>query len=120
MHLRNYFPQYTEFFNKLLPKQLNQEGQWEVAISETSYPSRYQNVKEGKFMFFDRKLSKLSKFCYLEPGLCPCLTDIVEAMNPLIQLRHKHHENRITVKVSRRMVKVEIYLANERYGLVFV
>ena len=59
MHLRNYFPQYTEFFNKLLPKQLNQEGQWEVAISEISHPSRYQNATEVKFMFFDRKLSKL-------------------------------------------------------------
>ena len=25
------------------------DGQWEVAISEISYPSMYQNVTEGKF-----------------------------------------------------------------------
>ena len=26
------------------------KGQWEVAISDISYPSMYQNVTEGKFM----------------------------------------------------------------------
>ena len=34
------------------PEQLNLDGQWVVAISEISYPSMYQNVMEGKFMFF--------------------------------------------------------------------
>ena len=31
-----------------LPEQLNQEGHWEVAISEVSHPSIYQNVTERK------------------------------------------------------------------------
>ena len=48
-------------FTDFLPEQLNLDGQWEVAISEMSYPSMYQNVTEGKFMFFDRKLSKSSE-----------------------------------------------------------
>ena len=39
-------------FTNFLPEQLNLEGQWEVAISEKSYPSRYQNVTEGNFTFF--------------------------------------------------------------------
>ena len=29
-----------------LPEQLNLEGQWEVAISEISYQSMYQNLTE--------------------------------------------------------------------------
>ena len=99
--------------------QLNLEGQWEVASSELSYPSMYQNVAEGKFIFFDKKLSKSSEFCYLEPGLYASITDNVEAMNTLIQERHNLSENCITVKVSRRTQKVEIYLANERSGLLF-
>ena len=120
MHLRNYFqPIHLAFFTNFLPEQLNLEGQWEVAISEISYPSMYQNVTEGKFMFCDEKLSKSSEFYYLEPGLYPSITDIVEAMNTLIQERHNHSENCITVKVSRRTQKVEIYLANERSGLAF-
>ena len=70
-------------------------------------------------MLFDKKFSKWSEFYYLEPGLYPSITDIVEAMNTLIQERHNHSENCITVKVSRRTQKVEIYLANERSGLAF-
>ena len=71
-------------FTNILPDQLNLEGQWEVAISETSHPSMYQIVTEGKFMFFDKKLSKPLEFYYLELGLHPSITDIVEAMKTLI------------------------------------
>ena len=53
--------------------------------SGKSYQSKYQNVAEGKFMFFDNKLSNSSELNYLEPGLYPSITDIVEAMNTLIQ-----------------------------------
>ena len=64
-------------------------------------------------MFFDNKLSKSSRFYYLEPGLYPSITLIVEAMNILIQERHNHSGNCNKVEVSRRTQKVEIYLANE-------
>ena len=47
---------------KFLLEQLNLEGQSEVAILETSYPSLYQNDTEGKIMFFDKKASKSSEF----------------------------------------------------------
>ena len=112
------FPDNTlSSFTNFLPEQLNLDGQWEVAISEISYPSRYQNVTEGKFMFFDKKLSKSSEFYYLEPGLYPSITDIVEAMNILIQERHNHSENCIKLKLSRKTQNVEIYLAKEASGL---
>ena len=68
-------------------------------------------------MFFDKKLSKSSEFFYLEPDLYPSITDIVEAMNIIIQERHNHSENCIKVKVARRTQKFEIYFANEISGL---
>ena len=74
---------------------------------------------DGKFMFIDKKRSKSSDFYYLEPGLYPAITDIVEAMNILIQEKHNHSENCIKVKMSRRTEKVEIHLANEGSGLAF-
>ena len=49
----------------------------------------------------------------------PSITDSVEAMNTLIQERHNHSEECITVKVSRRTQKLEIYLAKEGSGLAF-
>ena len=69
-------------------------------------------------MFFGKTLSKFSEFYYLELGLYPSNTDIVEAMNILIQGRNNHSENCNTVKKSRRTQKVEIYLANEDSGFV--
>ena len=102
-----------------LTEKLNLDGQWEVAISEISYPSMYKNVTEGKLMFFDKKLSNSSEFYYLEPGIYPSITDIVEAMNILIQERHNHSENCIKVKVSPKTQKVEICLANEASDLAF-
>ena len=40
-------------------------------------------------------------------------------MNTLIQKRHNHGENCITVKVSRRTQKLKIYVASEGRGLAF-
>ena len=64
------FPDNTlSSFTNFLPEQVNLEGQWEVAISEISYPSSYQNITEVCFKFFDGKLSKSTSTCNLEAGL---------------------------------------------------
>ena len=79
---------------------MNLMGQWEVAFSEISYSSMYQDVTEGTFMFFDKKLPKSSESFYLEPGVYPCITDNVAAMNILIKGKHNHNENWVTIQVS--------------------
>ena len=64
------FPNNTpSSFTIFSPEQVNLEGQWEVEISEISYPPMYQNITEGKFKFFDGKLSKSTSTYNLEPGL---------------------------------------------------
>ena len=100
------FPDNTRSsFTNFLPKQVNLEGHWEVAISEKSYPSRYQNKTEGYFKFFDEKLSKSTSTYNLEPGLYTFITDIEDARNLLIQEKNNNNETCITVKVSRRTQK---------------
>ena len=112
------FPNNTlSSFTNFLPEQVNLDGQWEVATSEISYPSVYQNVTEGKSMFCDENLSKTTEAYYLEPGLYSSITDIVEAMNTLIQERNNHRDTCITIKVSRVTQKVKVYLANEESSL---
>ena len=114
------FPDNTlSSFKNFLPEQVNLEGQWEVAISEISYPSMYQNITEGCFKFFDEKRSKSTSTYILEPGLYTSFTDIVEAMNMLTQERNNLNETCITVKVSRRTQKVVFLLANDTSGLAF-
>ena len=78
----------------------------------------YQNITEGHFKFFDEKLSKPRSTYSIEPGLYNSITDIVEAMNTLIQERNNHKETCITV-VSRRTQKFLIMLANDTCGLAF-
>ena len=82
-------------------------------------PINVPKCHREKVYVFLIKFSKSSVFYYLEPGLYPSITDNVEAANTLIQERHKHSENYITVKVSRRTQKFEIYLANEKSVLAF-
>ena len=111
------FPKNTlSSFTNFLPEQVNLDGQWEVAISEI-YPSRYENVTEGKFMFYDEILSTVTEAYYLEPGLYSSITDIVEAMNTLLQERNNHRDTCITIKISRVTQKVKVYLANEESSL---
>ena len=114
------FPNNTlSYFTNFLPEQVNLEGQYEVAIPEISYPSKYQNTTEWYFKFFDEKLSKTTSTYSIEPGLYTSITDTVEAMNTFIQERNNHNETCITVKVSRRTQKVVNVLANESSGLAF-
>ena len=113
------FPDKTlSSFTNFLTEELNLEGQWEVANSETSYPSKYQNVTGKEYVSY-QKLSKSSDSYYLEPGLYPSVTDIVEALNTPIQERHNNSKNCSTKKVSRITQKTEIYLSNDGSGVAF-
>ena len=79
----------------------------------------YQKITEGKVKFFDKKLSNSTSTYSIEPGLYTSITDIVEAMNTLIQEKNNHNETCITVKVSRRTQKIVNMLANDSSGLAF-
>ena len=88
-------------FTNLLPEQLNLESQWEVANSDLSYPSMYQKVTEGKLMFLDESFSKSSETYYLEPSLYLSNTEIVAALNTLVQELHNHSESYNNKSVSK-------------------
>ena len=113
------FPDNTLSSLNFLSEQVNLEGQWEVAISEISYPSLYQNVTDGNFKFFDEKLSNSMSTYNPEPGLYTSFTVSVEAIKTLFQERNYHNETYITVKVSRRPQKVVVMLAGDTSSLAF-
>ena len=70
-------------------------------------------------MFYDKKFSSSSKFFSLEPGLYHSITDIVEAMNTLIQERRNPSENCIKVKVCRRTKKLRFTSQVKDLGHIF-
>ena len=61
-----FFPNSTlSSITNSLPELVDWEGQWEVANSEISYPSMYENVTEEHFMLYDENLSKTTEAYYL-------------------------------------------------------
>ena len=115
------FPDNTlSSFTIFLPEQVQLDGQWEVAISEISYPSMYQNVTVGKFMYFDSRHSDKVETLYLAPGLYASITDIVQAMNICIGERLSLIRQFITIKVLRSTQQVEISLENETSRLAIL
>ena len=82
-------------------------------------PFNVPKYNRGEIQAFDEELSKSTSTYNLEPGLYTAITDIVEAMNTLIQERNRHNETCTTVKVSRRTQKVVVMLANDTSGLAF-
>ena len=106
-------------FTKFWPEQLNLESEWEFAISKKCYPSICQNVTEENFMFFDKIYQRTSKCYYLEPGVYTFFTNNVESKKFLNQERKNRSESCVTVKVSRRLQRVEVYLESEGSGIAF-
>ena len=65
------------FFTNFLPEQIHLKGEWEIAFSEISYPSLYQNVTEEKLIFIDGRENPEEKRkiqpMHIEPGLYPTM-----------------------------------------------
>ena len=96
-------------FTNFLPEQINLDGEWEVAITELSYPSLYQNITEGKFFYLDEATPDTKPLDYyaLHSGLYPSNSDVVNEMHRKIQEREmyektpiKLHFNKITQRIS--------------------
>ena len=83
-----------------LPEHINLQGEWEAAITEFSYPSLYQNIKEGKIFYLDEATpnTKPSDYYTLDPCLYPSISNIVSEMNKKVQEQEKYGKttNQIT------------------------
>ena len=108
-------------FTNFLPEQIHLKGEWEVAISEISYPCLYQNVTEGNFTFVDGRESPEEKRkiqpMHVEPGLYPSKVDIVVAMNDKVRKRigaQKYEYNGIYVSVDKITQKVAVHLPEDQ------
>ena len=84
---------------------MNPDGQWEVAILETSY----QIVTVIVHVLSQKNNQRCQNFTIKNSnGILLSLKDTLQAINTFIQERHDHSENSITVKVSRRTRRVKV------------
>ena len=96
------------FFTNFLPDPKHHlKGEWEVTMSEISYPSLHQNVTEEKFTFIDGRESPEERRkiqpMHIQPGLYPSIVDINVAMSDKVRKRigaQKYEYNGILI-ISR-------------------
>ena len=70
-------------FTNFLPELINLEGEWEVAINGLSYPTLYQNITDGNFLYLDAATpyTKPSDYYTIDAELYPSISDVVNEMN---------------------------------------
>ena len=112
------FRQYTQPFINLLTRQLNQESEWKIAITEKPDRSVNQKYTDGKFMFSSTTFLNSPGLYYRELCLFTSFSNIVDAMSRLNQQRHDFSESCITIKLSRRTHKVKTKNSNLRSTLI--
>ena len=74
-------------FTNFLPEQINLEVEWDVPITELSYPSLYQNFTDGKFFHLNAATTdtKRSDYYTMDSGLYPSVSDNVNEMNKTLR-----------------------------------
>ena len=100
--------QHAQFIYKFLAGESEFERTMGGSIFRDFLPINVPKRNRGKVMFYDEKISKKTEAHYLQPGLYSSITDIVEAMNTLIQERNNHRDTCNTIKVSRETRKVKV------------
>ena len=100
---------------------MNLRGELEIAFSQISYPSLYQNVTEGKFTFADvRKGSEEKRKIvpkHIEPGFYPNFVYIVVAMNNKIRERlcaQAFENTGIYLSVDQITKKIDVHLPEDQ------
>ena len=104
------FRQYTELFYQLFTRATESGKSMGGCNFRSILPINVPKCYAGKIYVFWQETFQIFKIL---------LSDFVEAMNTLIQERHNHSEDCVTVEVSRRTQKIEISLAIEGSGLAF-
>lgn len=68
-------------FSNLLPEQINLDGQWEVALTEISYPSKIFNVTRGQFeIVVESREVKQSQIFNISSGFYHSIDSLIEAI----------------------------------------
>ena len=104
------------FFANVISELLNLEGQWDDAISEVSYPSMYQNVRDGFFSI--KNYQSCLNITIRNPFSTLLLRILLKPLNSQSR-KAQPQGNCIVVKVSRRTQKNEIYFAIGGSSLAF-
>lgn len=115
----NVYPDNTlSSFTNFLPEQLNFEGQWEVALSEISFPVLYHNITDGKFRYkYDNNDTNLEPM-YIPPGMYKSLHEVLQIMVEIITKNQNVPGDPVVFDLDKHSQKVIIRLPSPESILV--
>lgn len=93
----NYNPENTtSHFTVNLPKEINLEGKWSVAISEITYPNLIANVTDGSNQmtvfcktYYQSKFITCSRKMRIDNGIYPTIEDVIKGINEKFMSEYK-------------------------------
>lgn len=109
-------------FTNFLPERIDLKGEWEVAITEISYPSMYQNITDGRFFYGDSMFpipNRAGQF-QLKPGLYESITQVVHEMSKLIFEDAKMFNHYISLEIDRMTQQISLKLPSETASLAIM
>lgn len=76
-------------FTNLLPEHIELDGKWEVALLEVSYPSLFNNITDGEFLYVDTIKFPDGIKCKIHPGMYHSVDDVSFAMIQAVKVYTK-------------------------------
>lgn len=101
-------------FSNFFPEQINLEGIWEVALTEISFPGKFNNVTDGKFAYVetagvDLSIGEMS----MRPGLYLSLDELLEEMQHAAQKKYDKKSITLEWTVEKHTQNVLITLPKD-------
>lgn len=101
----NVFPNNTlASFTNVFPEEISLDSDWEVCLSEITYPCFYYNIKDGHFEFDADTRDELTpwrKYKYkIDAGMYSSLSEIANAMNSKIMVYNNLKIDKNSIPVS--------------------
>ena len=107
-------------FSNLLPEQLHLSGEWEVAVTEISYPSKICNITEGRFeTSIVRKGVKHLEYFNLQPGCYDSIDSVVIALISKVS-QSSRYVNYIDKALLNNLITCEIDPVSQQLKLATI
>lgn len=108
-------------FTNLLPEHIELDGKWEVALLEATYPSLFNNVTDGEFLYFDMRSIPNGIKCKIVPGMYHSVEDIhlamIKAVKKTLEKENEIELWELFVLVQNRKCFIK---TGDHSGLVFL
>lgn len=110
-----YFPTNSlSSFTNVFPESFDLEGEWEVALTEMSFPNMYQNITNGNYFL---RYPDGNAYFTLRSGRYSSVQEVIDEMNFQVEMCLKLKKSVINATFDPRNLSISFTLPSEKYSL---